>query len=599
MSKQREDELDIDRRTETLSRNASIVLGLGVAMFVLGAFVGATAGIALGGSGIVLVLLGVRARRALGVVGRIRAATEANARADHAQVEAMLAAELARGQSLALRLPILELLTMSLVRRGAMREIDDVLTRHLGDGNRGDRGPLAESYARLYALWALARASVGARSVDDEARRIEGGGAMDSRATTRLALARAVCAARAKDHAKLLSVLEPFERVSNDVTMQERALGRALRALGERGELADGYRAGSAAHHQGPVGQWVASVYAPAAPFVDEQSARSVGEPTWASAPTVAPAVIRAKRGGPRPLDVIQRWLSIVAVFFLVAGGALVMEPTIVFAFGLLVASVVLSTTAVSLSIVRRVKARKQLALLREGAARSLEGRSVEAAERAGRVALSRDPSLSATALLRRIDALFCVRPIAEHLADLDLAFARLAWLPSGGANTITWASAVLTRPRLLAMAGREAEAEAALAFALKSVIEVSAGRGLLFSVRFWTALSLGRRDAAIELARSFDARVPIDGRTELARDIALALGDPSATLRIRERMRGHRDEESLFRNVCPWLLDALSESNATGVRVDATSEREIPQPESDESRSVDAGDGEAKGAAR
>jgi hypothetical protein len=586
MSEARKDELDIDRRTKKASRNAWIFLMAGLVGVVLGAMLGGAVGAGLLAGGVFAVLIGVRMRRMLGVVGSIRAATQANARADHAQLEALLAAELGRGQAVGLKLPILEMLTQSLFRRGAMAEIDAVLSKQLGEGSRGDRGALADSYARLYSIWALARASIGAASVEPEAARIESSGAMDSRAATRLMLARAICAARAKDSATLVSVLEPLERVSMDATMQERALGRALRALGERGELVEGYRAGSAAQHRGPLGQWVSSVFASAAPFVDEQSSLAVGESTWSRVPEAVPAPLPTTRAGRRPLVFIQRWTTVSAAALVVLGFGFVTYSTLPLAFALAAASLVLSLTSIALAIGRRVAARKQVDALRKSVTRSLEGRLDEAVELVTPVIDARDPVLSALALMRRIQPTFCERAPSEHLADLELAVQRLAWLPSAGANTLVWANAVLWRPQLLAMAGREAEAEAALAFALKTVIEVSAGRGLSFMVRFWTALAQGKRELAIEHARSFDANVPIDGRTEFARDIVLALGDPSASIRIRERMRRHPRDEALLRMVCPWLLDALAEGAATGVRVEVAADRR-PESESAESRSA------------
>jgi hypothetical protein len=119
-------------------------------------------------------------------------------------------------------------------------------------------------------------------------------------------------------------------------------------------------------------------------------------------------------------------------------------------------------------------------------------------------------------------------------------------------------------------MAGRREEAEGALAFALRSVIEQSAGRGLRFATRLWLAIATGAREEAIEIARTFDGRMSLDGRTELARDAALSLGDPAAAALIRARLRDWPDGARLLERVGAWLCRALEDdAGSTGVRVE------------------------------
>jgi hypothetical protein len=115
-----------------------------------------------------------------------------------------------------------------------------------------------------------------------------------------------------------------------------------------------------------------------------------------------------------------------------------------------------------------------------------------------------------------------------------------------------------------------------------------------MYAVRFWTTLSLARREQAIEIARTCDVHTITSGRTDLARDALLSLGDPSAQGRVLERIEAWPSVKTFFTKVCPWLLDELRAGEATGVRVAGSSE--ISQSEHDESRS--AGEGDARGGA-
>ncbi len=570
-AKKRADELlahDVNERTRKFARRGNAFIVAGLVMFAGAFFAESSPAVVLGAMGALFALLGLRIRRAIAGVHGIRAATEANAKSDHAELERLLRVELGRAVNFVVKLSVIELLAGSLWRRGAIDELDELFTTQLNGKDRSNKGPFAEAYSRTHAFWLLARACRGAASIESEAQQLEAAGALDARGVTRLALARAVCALRAGDNTKALRVLEGFDDLAADVSAEDRALGRALRAYAGRGPTGDGYRAGGAAPTGGAMGQWVAKVFAPAAPFVEEQSLRAIDEPEWARPAAQPPSNVSATRVGKRPLYQFQRALFLLAWLSLIATGALVMDPTIHFAMATFAVTVLSLAGGFGVQIAARRAMKANLLAQRTAIALRLKGERDAASSLLTAPIASRDPIASANASLLEAENAAVSGDLERALSMVDFALGRLAWLPSKGRETMQWANAALMRPRFLAMAGREQEAEAALAFALMSVIEVSAGRGLRFVTRFWLALSLGRRDEAIELARTFDVRTATDGRTELARDAVLAIGDPSAMRRVRERIEAWPAARALFEKVCPWIAEGWA-SSATGVRVD------------------------------
>lgn len=587
---------DVSERTRRFALRGNVSLGIGVALIVAALFVRSgpfTPFVAL--LGVFFALLGVRVRRALRTIAGIRAATESNAKSDHGELEKRLRAELDRAPHFTLRLSIVELLAISLWKRGAIAELDELLRPYASASNFGDRGAYGESFAHAHSFALLARACTSNDSIEEAARRIEEGGALDSRTMTRLALARAISAARRGDSPSVLRALEGFEDRSTEAGAHDRALGRALRAMARRAPTGASYRETSSTATGGAIGAWCSKVYAPAAPFVEEQALREIDEPEWARKPTETPSLQLATITGKRPVVKLQRELMIVALVSLVCAGALLMEPTAMLSLAFMVAALLASIVALGLRVKRVRDARRDLLALRLSTRWKHEGNAGLAVKKLQTVTDSRDSLASASAYVHLADIVAHSGDPKTAISLLDSALGRLAWLPEKGRESLPWANVALVRPRYFAMAGMEREAEAALAFALMSVIEVSAGRGMLFSTRFWLALTAGRREEAIELARTFDVRSPIDARTELARDAVLAIGDPSSQQRVRARIEAWPSARALFERLCPWIAEGWSAPAATGVRVEASDEP--PQSNRGESHSVsEAADGESRG---
>jgi len=578
---------DVSERTRRFALRGNVMIGVGVALIVAAAFLGGESLSAIVGFlGLFIVMMGVRVRRALRAVAGIRAATESNAKSDHVEFERQLRAQLDRSLHFSLRLAIVELLAQSLWKRGAIAELDDLLRSVSRESAKlGDSGPFGEAWAHAHSFAVLAKACTSDEPIEESATRIEAGGALDSETMTRLALARAIAAARRGDSPSVIAALNGFEERSTEASAHDRALGRALRAMARRGPTGASYRETSSTATGGSIGAWAAKVYAPAAPFVEEQALREIDEPGWARRPTEAPSLLAASVGGKRPLVKVQRGLLIVALVSLLCAIALLVEPTALLALVFMVVALLALIGATGLRVKRWRDAQQDLLALRLAMRWKLEGNAGLALKKLQGVTDSRDPLASASAYILLADIVANSGDPKTAISLLDNALARLAWLPEKGRETLQWANVVLLRPRYYAMAGMEKEAESSLAFALMSVIEVSAGRGMLFSTRFWLALTRDRREEAIELARTFDVRSPIDARTELARDAVLAIGDPSSQQRVRARIEAWPAAKALFERLCPWISEGWTASAPTGVRVEAI--HETPESTSAESRSA------------
>lgn len=584
---------DVDARVRRYRRRGDVIGVVGVLSLGLVLFAPESLQLVLGLLGGVLLLLSWRMRVALRSVREIRAATEAAGRADHVELERRLRAQLesARGAN---TLSVLELLGNSLWKRGEVRALAEVFRAHVRPSDAGDTGPFGEWYAKAHAYLLLADACTGdASAIEARAQQIEGGNTPDSRAAVRLALARAVAAIRMGDPAAASRALEGFEHKSLDASAEDRALGRALRAMaGRTNHVGEAYRGTTTAGSGGAMRAWVEKVFAPAAAFVDEPPMLQRDDPSWNRAPTAAPSFAKPTREGKRPLLAVQSWTLFGGWVVLVVSLFTLSTATSDFAFVGMILALLSWMAGIGIAVVRRVQARRNTRSIRAGAALRLRAQFDEMESVLPTSA--RDPLASATALLLQTHVEMSRGSIEAALACVDRAIGRLAWLKERARETLPWANAVLMRPSLLAMLGREQEAESALAFASMAVIEANNGRGLRFSVRLWTALALGRREEALEIARTFDLRTPIDGRTELARDALLALNDPAARLRVRDRVEAWPQVRVVFDKVCPWLAEAWQPEAPTGVRIEATQD-EISQPDRDESRSV-ADDGAAQG---
>lgn len=585
---------DVDERTRRFQRRGNVLIGFGVAMLIAAALLGGESlSMAVGFVGLFCALLGVRVRRALRAVAGIRAATESNAKSDHVELERQLRAELDRSPHFTLRLAMVELLAQSLWKRGAITELEELLRPYYGrTSNLGDAGPFGEAWAHVHSFALLAKAITSDEPIEEFATRIETGGALDSRIMTRLALARAIAAAKRQDATAVLRALDGFEDRATEVGSKDRALGRALRELAKRGAVGGGYRHTTSVATGGSIGAWAQKVFAPAAPFIEEQPLREIDEPAWARKPTEPPTWADIARKGKMPLTKIQvgaTWIALVLIFL---AGLFVMDPTVLIAFPLALLSLSSAVLALALTVKQRRDGRRDLMALRLAFRWRHEGQVGLASKKLQSVTDSRDPLACASAYNGIADIVANSGDPKTAIAMLDAGLERLAWLPSKGRETLPWGNAVLMRPRYYAMAGMEKEAESALAFALMAVIEVSAGRGMLFSTRFWLALTLHRRDEAIELARSFDVRSPIDARTELARDAVLAIGDPASQQRVRARIEAWPAAKALFERLCPWIAEGW-ETIATGVRVDTASDvsTESSSAESHSATSASASD--------
>jgi hypothetical protein len=575
---------DVDHRVARAQRVSNGLFAVGALLLVTAAPLdgGASAGSAA--LGVTLLALGWRVRKNLSAVGAIRRATEANARGDDAASDALLMAELRRATSPALRLPILELLSRNAWRRGEPAAICALFERELRGVRAGEFGPLADAHTRLRSLWLLASAlTEGSSSVKVEADRLEALRSVDGRAMTRIALARAVAALDRGDRAGAVSALRGFSSYANEALSEERALGRALLRLATSVGPADGYRGAAMAPTGSTMAAWVGRVCPQAAPMVESLALRPTIEPAWSREPAIAPLRAPDKQLGRRPALHMQRFLLFVSIALLVAGSVMLTTQTELVALALVLSSVATSVASLLARGWRGRVAKRELALLQEATRERLRSNPRAAVERAESVAQSsREAGLSASAALQLVELSLVQADLDGALRWLDEVFGRVAWLPRGGKDSLPWANAVLWRPMLLAMAGRREDAEGALAFALRSVIEQSAGRGLRFATRLWLAIATGAREEAIEIARTFDGRMSLDGRTELARDAALSLGDPAAAALIRARLLDWPDGARLLERVGPWLCRALEDdAGSTGVRV------EVDTPTADEHPTV------------
>ncbi|MBL8681070.1 MAG: hypothetical protein JNK05_17945 [Myxococcales bacterium] len=339
---------------------------------------------------------------------------------------------------------------------------------------------------------------------------------------------------------------------------------------------------------------WVERVFPAAADFVDEAPVATESERSWLADPKEPEQALPVKR---RHVNFawlgwsIGVWIYTAVATLTVLGRAWYEPWSSVVQFGWVPIAL-----GFALALVRERRARAELACIRAARRQNVLGDTNVAAHDLRVISESKFPFPASKALIDLASHEALRGEFAEASVLLERGLAQGVSLPAAGRGTLHFVEGLLLRAMLFAWQGREAQAESAIATALAYAPIEPFASSTKYEVRFWTALALARRDQAIEIARGCDVHTITSGRTDLARDALLSLGDPSARARVLERIDAWPSVKTFFTKVCPWLLDALRETSSTGVRVDAAGDSEIPQEESGESRS--AGEGDARGSA-
>lgn len=475
-------------------------------------------------------------------------------------------------------------------QRGDVDATDDVLSGNLRAKSLTNRGVYGEVFAEAHALRLLAKAARGEASVEGELAALEHAQTSTNLAWARVAATKAIVALRRGDRAIALDALRDIDRLTDSAMPLDRALCRALRALALAGAPVDSYRSPHPSTRGGVVRGWVDRVFPAAADFVDELPVAAEADRRWLSEPTEPKQALPAKRS--RAVFLGKVLGGLIGMYSLVAtltvtGDAWYEPWSTIVGFGWIPIAV-----GIAYIIVQERRARADLARIRAARWQSVLGDESLGADELRELSRSKLPFTSSRALIDLAAREANRGEFAEASALLETGLERLVSLPDEGRNAIQFIEGLVLRAMLLAWQGREAQAESALATELANFPTEPYASSTKYEVRFWTALALARREQALEIAHTCDVHTITSGRTDLARDALLALGDPSAQARVLERIDAWPSMRSFLSTVCPWLLDELRQQSAAQVRVDASPDR-LPESKPAESRSAGEGDGD------